>query len=276
MEQFYLQFFQLKMKLRSRQVPPKDKVLKGKVVKPRKNNKKKIEAMTNAVLNSTSSNDRNTNDEAADNPVINDAVEINKVIKVKKFKIIIHRLTNEEIANLSTLKFSRYELRNRNVLPKCDLKTVKPKNENRKVTIISQSNKIWSDLTKLEYNLMPGVHVLAKMSCFQPWPARINSVYIVNNEIKCYVLFYGTDQIGSVLKKNCVPFNECGQYTLSVLKDIKRKNKWQLDYQQITQLNDHDKPKAIAKLTRVQQFLLSLRELEILCHIPYEDSIVFN
>lgn len=263
------------MKLRSRQVPPKDKVLKGKVSKPRKNNKKKIVAMTNAVLNDTTSNSPNTNDIAVDNPVTNDAVETNEVLKTQKFKIIVHRITNEEIASLSTLKFSRYELRNRNILPKCE-KPVKPKNENRKVAIVSQSNKIWSDLTKVDYNLMPGVHVLAKMSCFQPWPARINSVYIVNNEIKCYVFFYGTDQIGSVLKKNCVPFIECTQYIFNVLKDIKIKNKWQLDYQQLSQLNDHDKTKAIAKLTRIQQFLLSLRELEALYDVPYKDSIVFN
>lgn len=149
---------------------------------------------------------------------------------------------------------------------------VKPVSEKRIVNVC-QSNKIWNDLISREYTLAPGVIVLAKMTSFRPWPARINTVYRVGNTLKCFVLFYGTLQIGSVSENQCVGIEHCATYLSHAVKDIKNKNKWKLNYDDLSKSDDSNRASKIVKLTQVQKFLLAIRDIEVLRKVPIELSL---
>lgn len=143
----------------------------------------------------------------------------------------------------------------------------------KRVANVCISNRIWSDLISREYNLAPGVLVLAKMNGFRPWPARVNTVYKVGNDIKCFVLFYGTFQIGSVAKSQCVCIHDCALYLSHAVIEIKNKYKWKLNYDEIAKIDENNRAKTIVKLIQVQTFLLAIRDIEVLRKIPIEASI---
>lgn len=128
----------------------------------------------------------------------------------------------------------------------------------KKLAIVPKANRIWEKLTAQQYLLGPGVTVLAKMNSFGPWPARVNTIYKVGDVLKCYVLFYGTFQIGSVLKNQCVNIRDCDSYLLHAVDQIKQTYKWELNYDKIAESVDNERSKQITKLTQVQKFLLAI------------------
>lgn len=150
----------------------------------------------------------------------------------------------------------------------------------KKITLpvkkIALANIIWKQLTSNIYDFMPTEIVLAKMNTFRPWPARINSIYQVGDITKCYVMFFGTYQIGSVSKRECVKISDCSTYICHAVKEIKQKFKWMLDYEQLTSTNEEDRILALAKLTQAQKFLLSIRDMERIQNIPYDLSVILN
>lgn len=136
------------------------------------------------------------------------------------------------------------------------------------------SSVIWNSLTTKHFNLTPGVIVFAKLKSYRPWPARINSIYKVGNEIKCYVSFYGTSEIGSVLKNHCVDFNDCVDYLFHTVRELKAKYKWKADYEKISKIDDYiERAKAISGLTQVQKFFVAIRDVERLKKVPYNLSL---
>lgn len=152
---------------------------------------------------------------------------------------------------------------------------VNTKVNKKEIAIVSQSNAIWNQLISQQYTLGPGVIVLAKMNSYKPWPARINSVYKMGDIYKCYVLFFGTFQIGSVLRSSCVPVGNCDLYLLHAVRDIKKRYKWDIDYDKIAKTDDDtERAVALLKLTQNQKFLLAIRDIEHLNNIPYERSII--
>lgn len=204
-----------------------------------------------------------------------------KLTELHKYKITectikLERLTKVEINKyLSNSLASQYSLRQRNVS-----KTIPniPKLSNvdeKRLVKVSQSNLIWRELSSLNSCVFhPTEIVLAKMDSFRPWPARINSVFKVGNVVKCYVMFYGTLQIGSVLKSQCVRINECDLYLFHAVQEIKNKFKWNLDYESLSKTDDVERAIALQKLTQVQKFLLALREIELIRKIPLKQSMV--
>lgn len=94
---------------------------------------------------------------------------------------------------------------------------------------VATSQVIWHQLTNRQYEFHPTEIVLAKMNKYRPWPAKINSVYKVKNVIKCCVLFFGTFQLGSVLKSDCVKIGDCDFYLLHAVREIKEKYNWNLN-----------------------------------------------
>lgn len=112
------------------------------------------------------------------------------------------------------------------------------------------------------------------MSKYRPWPARINTIYKVGDIVKCFVSFFGTLQIGSVLKKDCVSFSQCDLYLSSTIGEIKKKYKWVKDYDRIAESSDLQRAQELAKLTQIQKFILALREIEKLHKIPLDRSMV--
>lgn len=154
-----------------------------------------------------------------------------------------------------------------------NLKSLKPIN-NKKIVTIYQPNVIWNELITHSYVLGPGAIVLAKMIKYRPWPARINTMYKVGDIYKCYVLFYGTYQIGSVLMSQCVSFSSCSFYLSLELKQLKVKFKWNIDYEKIAELNNDDRAYKIIKLTQVQKFFLAIRDVERIHGIEYSQSMI--
>lgn len=112
------------------------------------------------------------------------------------------------------------------------------------------------------------------MNTYRPWPARINTMYKVGDSYKCYVLFFGTSQIGSVLMSQCVSFSNCSSYLSLELKQLKGKYKWNLDYDYIAASSDDDRDRKVNKLTQVQKFFLALREVERIYNIPDSRSML--
>lgn len=190
-----------------------------------------------------------------------------KKFAIKDCFINLERIKSDQ--NVIPKKRIRYNLRSNKNVEEPPLAIV-PVRE-KKLVIVCESNRIWNELISREYLLAPGVIVIAKMNKFRPWPARINTIYRVGDVLKCFVLFYGTFQIGSVSKGECVSIEECGLYLSTVVKEIKDKFKWKLDYEKIA--NENHRAQELCNLTQVQQFLLAIRDIERLKKVPLEHSL---
>lgn len=191
-----------------------------------------------------------------------------KNLKLKPCFVRIERLNVDQINLLSGGNRNKYSLRTRIVR---QATIIVPKQKK-----ISESNQIWKNLIEREYVLGPGCMVLAKMNNYRPWPARINSIYKVGDVTKCYVYFYGTFQIGSVLKMQCVPISECHLFFIHAIGEIKTKYKWKLNYEEMAKTNDMERSVALTKITQVQKFLLAIRDVEIIHEVPFESSVIQN
>lgn len=150
-----------------------------------------------------------------------------KIYNLKSARIVLKKLSVDEINSLCN---PRYNFRSRAVKsPVIEQRAVVAKtkrNENHQ-TIQLVSSNMWKDLLNKNNSILrSGVYVMAKMESYRPWPARINSIYSVNKELKCFVMFFGTFQIGSVSMKNCVCFSDCGEYLLNEINQLKAKYKW--------------------------------------------------
>lgn len=203
----------------------------------------------------------------------------NKEIKLKELTIRLKRFSPDELQSLSKTSNKRYNLRSRNAQAKSvqSLQTnrvVEQPVKSRQIANFSVSNSIWNTLTNTyQFNAMD--IVLAKMASFRPWPCRINSVYKVGNITKCFVLFYGTFQIGSVLKSQYVNISVCDQYLFHTVKEIKSKYKWDcVDYESISKSDDIQRGIALVKLTQIQKFFLAIRDIEREKKVPYDLSMV--
>lgn len=194
----------------------------------------------------------------------NEKKSINK-FKKPNIVIKIHRLTKSEIEK----EIKKSVASGSKQKAKFVKNTLKVANKKK----LSTPNEIWNNLINHEYILGPGIFVLAKMNEYRPWPARINSIYKVGDAVKCYVSFYGTFQIGSVLRNQCVPFHVAYDFLFESVKEIKSKFKWELDYERISQTQDEERAKALVKLTQAQKFLVSVRDMERIQKIPYEISL---
>lgn len=187
-----------------------------------------------------------------------------KKYSIKECSIKLHRINVSQ----QNKKLNKYNLRSAKNLTSVIAIPVREK----KVAISFESNTIWNSLVGHEYLLAPSVIVLAKMNNYRPWPARINTIYKVGNQMKCFVLFYGTFQIGSVLKEQCVSVENCGIYLAQAVAEIKLKFKWKLNYDEISKC-ESNRAEKIAKLTQVQKFLLAVRDVERLNNVPLELSL---
>lgn len=200
------------------------------------------------------------------------------MFKLKELTIKLKKLSKNEIDCLlnpsKKYSFRIHELKNihqdsvRNPTAPLDTPT-----KTKTVSNIAASI-IWKNITNRSETLYLTELVLAKMANFRPWPARINSIYRVGNVLKCYVLFYGTMQIGSVPRSQCVRMSDCGFYLLNAIKEIKLKFKWSLDYEKLSDTQDIQRTVSLIKLTQVQRFLLAVRDMERIQGIPYELSML--
>lgn len=113
-----------------------------------------------------------------------------KKYKLKECVVQLSRLNTHQINS-----GRRYNLRSQsNSQSKpSDNKIITIKSK-KQVAVVSNVNIIWNGLISRQYVMCPGVIVLAKMSNYKPWPARINTIYKVGDVLKCFVLFYGTFQ----------------------------------------------------------------------------------
>lgn len=200
--------------------------------------------------------------------------KLKQSFKSKEFSIKLKKLRKSEIDSLLNPP-KRYSLstgRTRNTANTKE-KTMQSDRKTETISCIT-SNVIWKNITNGSGALSPLDLVLAKMGASRPWPARINSVYRVGNVLKCYVLFFGTMQIGSVPRSQCVKVSDCDVYLINAIREIKSKFKWSLDYEKMSETQDIQRTIAIIKLTQVQKFLLALRDMERLQGVPYSLSIL--
>lgn len=203
--------------------------------------------------------------------------KINRKYKLKEFEIKLVRLRQCEIQKyLQSSSSSKYNLRQRTIRTNTpELNTqVQINAKERQVANIQKSNVIWRNLIKQTYELRPTDIVIAKMGSFRPWPARINSIYKVGNVLKCYVLFYGTHQIGSVPKHQCVKICSCDLLLFHTIDEIKKKYNWELDYEKLSNTEDVERALVLQKLTQVQKYLLAVRDVERLRQIPFDLSML--
>lgn len=195
--------------------------------------------------------------------------------ELKEFSIKLKKMTTSEINSLlnSPKKCLVRNRQQKNIETQIVKEKSPPLTTTNTVSNVT-ANVIWKNITNRSELLFPTEIVLAKMTGFRPWPARINSVYRVGNVLKCYVLFYGTMQIGSVLRSQCVKIRDCDRYLNSAVNEIKSKFKWSLNYEKISETQDIQRTIAIIKLTQVQKFLLAVRDMERMKGVPYSLSMV--
>lgn len=204
---------------------------------------------------------------------------IRKKPKLRELTIRLKRFSPDELQSLLKMPEKKYHLRPRNAqarqVQKQQTSRISEPVKSRKIVNISASNAIWNSLTDETHQFYPSDIVLAKMGNFRPWPARINSIYKVGTVVKCYVLFYGTFQIGSVLKSQCVKLSVCDQYLFHTVKEIKSKFKWdRVDYESISKSDDAQRASALVKLTQIQKLFLAIRDIEREKKVPYNRSMV--
>lgn len=194
--------------------------------------------------------------------------------KLRELTIRLKKLSPDELKSLM-FPAKRYNLRV-NSSKNEQRKTVVEPSKSKRIAVISRSNFVWNLITSRtneSYQLYPSEIVLAKMNNFRPWPARVNSVYKVGSVTKC-VFFYGTFQIGSVLKSQCVKISDSEEYLSHAVHEIKQKYKWEMNYDFLADTNDDQRVIAIAKLTQVQKFFLAIRDIEREKKVPYDLSMV--
>lgn len=203
-----------------------------------------------------------------------------KKFKLRELTIQLKRLRPDELQSHLNMQTKKYNLRVRNAqakqvqMPQWNRSVEQPV-KSKQIVNVSISNAIWNSLTDQTHKFFPSDIVLAKMANFRPWPARINSIYTVGSVTKCYVLFYGTFQIGSVLKSQCVKISVCDQYLFHTVKEIKAKYKWDcVDYESLSKSDDVQRANALVKLTQIQKLFLAIRDIEREKKVPYDLSIV--
>lgn len=200
------------------------------------------------------------------------AVHVCRDITIK-----LNRLSKSEIELHTKPKaVNKYNLRLRTEKPHTEHKTSVRGSTSNKIVAVSTANVIWNELVSCNEKkaIYPSEIVLARMNTFRPWPARVNSIYKLGNVTKCYVLFFGTMQIGSVLKSQCVKLSECDQFLFHTVREIKAKFRWNLDYESLSKTDDIERAVSIQKLTQVQKLFLALRDIERLRCVPYSISMV--
>lgn len=220
---------------------------------------------------------KKTNDSHSTKKTISKSKAKQMILKygIKECVVKINRMNVKQIENLRTQRYHlRIRTRNKNDVAKPKPLVMVP--VTKQLAIASETCRIWKELTAQQYFLAPSVVVLAKMNSFRPWPARINTIYKVGDIYKCFVLFFGTFQIGSVSKSQCVSIKDCDLYLSNAVREIKEKFKWKLNYDKIAESGDNERSKQIVKLTQAQKFLLAIRDIEKLHNIPYELSLTKN
>lgn len=109
----------------------------------------------------------------------------------KSLTIKLKRLSPNDInLLLNPPKLSKYNLRSHNQASKLIVENSVISVNEKQLATISKSNLIWNQIiNRSNEDFHPTQLILAKMSHFRPWPARINSVFKVGNVEKCNVFF---------------------------------------------------------------------------------------
>lgn len=121
-------------------------------------------------------NGKNTNCEKIKKP------KQEQIFKLKEFSIKLKKMTTSEIISLMNPPKKRL-IRNRqkaNIGTEIIEEKSPPLTGTNTVSNVTAS-VIWKNITNRSEILYPTEIVLAKMTSFRPWPARINSVYRVGN-----------------------------------------------------------------------------------------------
>lgn len=195
------------------------------------------------------------------------------IFRAKRVKVVIKLLSIDELNELTKSIEFPSTLHNKAAVIRKELDSTKQvQNKCTKSAIgefISQSSqKIWSQLIAGGSKVHINDIVCARMLGFKPWPARVVNIYPKSKGIEAaWVEFFGTFQIGEVLRSNCIPFDSCRDLLLSYCKG-KQKG--------FVPLNtlDENREIFISKLTKKQQFIQAIRDAEIYVKFPIEFSIL--
>lgn len=191
---------------------------------------------------------------------------------ITEVRVVLRRIPIEKIAKFtqSTEQDFQCNLRTRDERKKSEpsqsLERVKSKTMSEYVP--RNSEKIWRQLIANEIEVNINDIVCARMMGFKPWPARVVNVYKKSKGLQAaWVEFFGTFQVGEVLRSNCVPFLLCNSLLMSYCSGEQKR---------FTLLNnlDDDREDFMKNLTKKQQFIQAIRDAEVFVKLPVELSIL--
>lgn len=139
-----------------------------------------------------------------------------ETIIIKKLSIPLKNWTEDEIqivtqqkecpkATIELRRSERHSIKSTTKTPPQSIPIPASRKQLRPITPLQTANILWKKLVDTKIEVKIGMVVLAKMSTFWPWPARILSF----NKKKARVRFFGDLKEGSVNISVCVPFYLC-------------------------------------------------------------------
>lgn len=139
-----------------------------------------------------------------------------ETIIIKKLSIPLKNWTEDEIQIVTQQKecpketielrrSERHSIKSTTKTPPQSIPIPASRKQLRPITPLQTANILWKKLVDTKIEVKIGMVVLAKMSTFWPWPARILSF----NKKKARVRFFGDLKEGSVNISVCVPFYLC-------------------------------------------------------------------
>lgn len=193
-------------------------------------------AVTRRMARQKAANNKKLQKNSAKNKLKDCIVRIRRLTEADIFAA-----TNSASTSVDNDNEKHYSLRQKKAKPETKTIEHKPKPSLALVKSVSSSyNSLWNMAKKNRSLPQANTIVLAKMKSFSPWPSKLVSI----NGVKAFVYFFGTNNHGTVLFKEVVPFNE----TSSVIR--------------------------ILATMKIQHFKKAIREAEIFIGIPSELSIL--
>lgn len=213
--------------------------------------------------------------------------------KTKELVIVLRKLSAEELAVLTSPKENTEEIQTKTQNFHTKIETPPMKTEIRRsqrnknitrdivespqiapisktpvqkqlkpITPLQTANILWQKMIGTQPSIKIGMIVLAKMTNFWPWPARI----VGFSKKKAHVKFFGDLKEGVVDKKLCVPFFDCDAIVYHHVQSISIKQREEYKSKLFDSVDPSLRVHTIIPLKHL--YLQAIRDVEIVLDIP--------
>lgn len=214
--------------------------------------------------------------------------------KTKELVIAVRKLSTEEIAAMTSPKENteKIQAKAQNIHTKIEIPPMKTelrrsqRNKNilgdivgssqiapisktpvqkqlKPITPLQTANILWQKVIGTQPSVEIGMIVLAKMTTFWPWPARI----VGFSKKNARVMFFGDFKEGTVDKTLCVPFFNCDAIVYHHVQSIPIKQREDYKSKLFDSMDSSLRNHAIRMMPLKHLYLQAIRDVEILLRI---------